>query len=241
MPEPRFHPQQRSVLREPSLFFSRPLRRAHRLFRSFPAGDYRTILDVGAHQGSFTDLAIPYFAPERLWLVEADPEYGSALKAKYSNNLAVTVIPCAISNVSGRVNLRINSHRDSSSILPMESISQKTFGIKMAETGIVEVTAWTLDELFEREKIAHVDLMKVDIQGAERLMIEGGAAALAKVDLLYIELSFERFYAGAPLAHEIEALLWERGFRLRSLHESRMGANGALGYTNALFLRPPAG
>ncbi len=237
MPEPRVHPQRRKFLREPSIFLSRPLRRAHRLFRNFPPGDYRTVLDVGAHQGSFTDLAIPYFAPEKIWLVEADPEYSAALKAKYSDNPAVTVIPCAISNLSGHVKLRINSHRDSSSILPMESISQRTFGIKMAETGTVEVPAWTLDELFEREKISHVDLMKVDIQGAERLMIESGETALARVDLLYIELSFERFYAGAPLAHEIEALLWERGFRLRSLHESRLGANGALGYTNALFLR----
>lgn len=225
-------------MREPALFLSRPLRRAHRLFRNFPPGDYRTILDLGAHQGSFTDLAIPYFAPDRLWLVEADPEYSAALQQKYAANPAVTVVPCAISNLSGHVKLRINSHRDSSSILPMEAISQKTFGIKMAETGTVEVPAWTLDELFEREQIAHVDLMKVDIQGAERLMIEGGEAALTRVALLYIELSFERFYAGAPLAHEIEALLWERGFRLRSLHESRIGSNGALGYTNALFLRP---
>jgi len=160
------------------------------------------------------------------------------LKQKYSTQPEVTVIPCAISNLSGHVKLRINSHRDSSSILPMESISQKTFGLKMSETGTVDVPAWTLDELFEREKISHVDLMKVDIQGAERLMIEGGESALAKVDLLYIELSFERFYAGAPLAHEIEGMLWERGFRLRSLHESRLGSNGALGYTNALFLRP---
>ena len=82
--------------------------------------------------------------------------------------------------LGGQVELRINSHRDSSSILPMESISQKTFGIKMAETGTVDVPASTLDELFEREKISHIDLMKVDIQGAERLMIEGAEAALAK-------------------------------------------------------------
>ena len=80
--------------------------------------------------------------------------------------------------------------------------------------------------------------MKVDIQGAERLMIEGGEAALTTLGLLYIELSYERFYSGAPLAHEIESLLWERGFRLRSLHESRLGKNGALAYTNALFMRP---
>lgn len=240
MPSPRFSPARRSVLSEPSIFLSRPLRRAHRLFRNFPPGDYRTVLDVGAHQGSFSDLVIPYFRPDRLWLVEADPEYGAALQKKYADNPKVTVIPCAISNLSGHVKLRINSHRDSSSILAIEPISQSTFGIQMAETGMVEVPARTLDELFERERIAHVDLMKVDIQGAERLMIEGGAAALARVDLLYIELSFERFYTGAPLAHEIEALLWEHGFRLRSLHESRLGANGALGYTNALFLRPSA-
>ena len=238
---PRINPARRSILGEPSLLFSRPLRRAYRLFRKFPEGDYRAIVDIGAHQGSFVDLTLPYFAPERVWAVEADPEYAAALKQKYADNTAVTIVPCAISNLNGHVKLRINSHRDSSSILPIEEISQRTFGLKMAETGMVEVPALTLDELFAREGIAHVDLMKVDIQGAERLMIEGGGIALAKVDMLYIELSFERFYSGAPLAHEIEALLWERGFRLRSLHESRLAANGSLAYTNALFVRPRAG
>ena len=233
----RINPGQRRAFAEPGLWFSRPLRRAHRLFRSFPAGEYRHILDVGAHQGSFTDLALPYFRPERVWLVEADPEYSAALAARFAANPAVTVIPCAISNLSGHVELRINSHRDSSSILPIESISERTFGLTMLETAMVKVPACTLDEVFQREQISRIDLLKVDIQGAERLMIEGGAQALARVELLYIELSYERFYAGAPLAHEMEDLLWQHGFRLRSLHESRLGANGALAYTNALFLR----
>ncbi len=236
---PRVQPKNRRALSEPSLLFSRPLRRAHRLFHDFPAGDYRYILDVGAHQGSFTDLALPYFKPDHVWMVEADPDYSAALKVRYAATPAVTVLPCAILNASGHVELRVNSHRDSSSILPIESISEKTFGLTMTETATVNVPACTLDELFERERITRIDLMKVDIQGAERLMIEGGTKALARVELLYIELSYERFYAGAPLAHEMEDLLWQRGFRLRSLHESRLGANGALAYTNALFLRVP--
>ena len=237
MPPPRIHPATRRPLAEPGLWFSRPLRRAHRLFHGFPAGEYRNILDIGAHQGSFTDLALPYFKPDHLWMVEADPECSAALQDRYASNPAVTVLPCAISNATGHVELRVNSHRDSSSILPIESISEKTFGLKMTEMATIQVPAFTLDELFERESITRIDLMKVDIQGAERLMIEGGAKALARVDLLYIELSYERFYVGAPLAYEMEDLLWQRGFRLRSLHESRLGANGALAYTNALFLR----
>ncbi len=233
----RMQPEKRRALTEPGLLFSRPLRRAHRLFRGFPAGEYRNILDLGAHEGSFTDLVLPYFKPDRIWLVEADPDYSAVLQARYAANPAVTVIPCAISNASGHVELRINSHRDSSSILPIESVSEKTFGLKMTEMATVKVPACTLDELFERERITRIDLMKVDIQGAERLMIEGGVQALACVELLYIELSYERFYAGAPLAHEMEDLLAQHGFRLRSLHESRLGSNGALAYTNALFLR----
>ena len=237
MPSPRIHPKSRRPLIEPGLWLSRPLRRAHRLFRDFPAGDYRNILDLGAHQGSFTDLVLPYFKPDRVWMVEADPEYSAALGARYAANPVVSVVSCAISNAAGHVELRINSHRDSSSILPIEAVSEKTFGLTMTETATVKVPACSLDELFARERIDLINLMKVDIQGAERLMVEGGASALARVELLYIELSYERFYAGAPLAHEMEDLLWQRGFRLRSLHESRLGATGALAYTNALFLR----
>src|SRR5262249_23933099 len=98
VPTPRIFPGQRNACRAPAILFSRPLRRAHRLFRNFPAGEYRTIVDLGAHQGSFTDLAVPYFSPERLWLVEADPEYADALKRKYAGNSTIAVVPCAVSN-----------------------------------------------------------------------------------------------------------------------------------------------
>ena len=61
-----------------ALPFQARLRRAHRLFRSFPACPYETFLDVGAYEGEFTDSLLAYFTPQHVWLVEADPDQAAA-------------------------------------------------------------------------------------------------------------------------------------------------------------------
>ena len=48
-----------------------------------------------------------------------------------------------------------------------------------------------------REKLENVDLLKLDLQGAERLVLTGGAEVLDRVSVIYTEVFFEQLYAGA--------------------------------------------
>ncbi len=221
-----------------SVIFNRNLRKAHRLFRTFPVAKYDSIMDIGAHRGEFALRAGAYFEPSRTWLVEADPAMVEILRRDFPANPGWTVIHSAVSDVSGQVELRVNEHRESSSILPIEEISARTFGKEMKEVNRLTVPSLSLDDLFDQYDIPGVDLMKVDIQGAEKLLIVGGPRALDKTHAIYLEVNFERFYSGAPLFAEIDGLLRDSGFRLRSFHENRLGADGALAYANALYIKP---
>ena len=160
------------------------MRRSHRQFRQFPKGCYQTIFDIGVCHGEFTDLALAYFDPEKIWMLEADLEFVEKLKAKYSKNPRCEVAHAAITDRSGDVTFQVNEHRPSSSLLQIGENTGVVFGMSMREDFSVTVPGCSLDDFFEEHAIESVDLMKVDIQGAERLLVKGGQKALRKVRLL---------------------------------------------------------
>jgi FkbM family methyltransferase len=197
-------------------------------------------MDIGAFQGRFTDAALAYWRPDRVWLVEANPDMATALREKYRRRSECHIIHAAIADRSGTANLRVNECLASSSILPILPDAEGVFGQTLAERQVLAVPARSLDALFEEHDIDRVDLMKVDIQGAERQLIEGGRHALKSVGGLYIEVMFNPQYAGAAGFEELYRLLCDAGFRLRGLSKGRLGTDGALAYADALFVRPAA-
>ncbi|MBL9171084.1 MAG: FkbM family methyltransferase [Verrucomicrobiales bacterium] len=213
------------------------LRRAHRLFRAFPVLPYRHFLDVGAFEGEFTDSVLSYFQPDRVWQVEADPDQSGLLQAKYREESRVKVIPAAIADQSGTLEFHVNQHRPSSSLIPIASSAAGVFQKEMNEARVVRVPALSLDELFEKEALPDIDLMKVDIQGAERLLIQGGTKSLKRIRLVFMEVWFQECYQGSALFPEVQTMMTGSGFKLRSFHEFRKGSDGNLVYSNALYYR----
>lgn len=218
--------------------FRPPARRARRLFRHFPLAACQTVLDVGAFEGEFADSVLAYYAPQRVWLVEADPEQAAKLQRKYSGETRFHVIAAAVSDRTGTVEFRVNEHRPSSSLVPIAEQTEAVFNKSMAEARTVRVPALSLDDLFQQHQLPVIDLMKVDIQGAERLLVAGGQRALTQVRQLFLEVWFEECYRGAALFPELHTALTPLGFKLRSFHEFRKGSDGNLIYTNALYVQP---
>jgi FkbM family methyltransferase len=73
------------------------------------------------------------------------------------------------------------------------------------------VPCWTLDTIFQKEWLTKIDLLWVDIQGAERDMICGGQQALRRTRYLFLEVESSELYAGQALRDELIAILgsWE--------------------------------
>ena len=220
--------------------FVRQLRRAHRQFRILPPGSYRKIVDVGVCYGEFTDLARAYFEPEKIWMVEADPELAAKLSEKYQGVSECEVTHAAIVDRTGELTFQVNEHRPSSSVLPIAEHTGRVFNKSMNELRSVTVPSLSLDDYFDRHGIGSVDLMKIDIQGAEKLLLQGGQKALQQVRLVHMELMFEACYTGCALFGELDPLMRSAGFRLRALDDFRRGSDGSLAYCNGLYFRPGA-
>ena len=66
-----------------------------------------------------------------------------------------------------------------------------------------------LDDIAE---IAHMDFLKMDIQGSERLVLLNGKNKLAETVAIQTEMSFVPLYKGQPVFGEMDLLLRELGF-----------------------------
>lgn len=73
--------------------------------------------------------------------------------------------------------------------------------------GITTVPSWTLDSIFKKDWLTKIDLLWVDIQGAEGDMILGGRKSLERTRYLFMEVECEEMYHGQALRDDLIAML----------------------------------
>ncbi len=81
-------------------------------------------------------------------------------------------------------------------------------------TGVNTVPCWKLDTIFQKEWLTKIDLLWVDIQGAERDMIAGGRCALDRTRFLFMEVEDGELYAGQALRDDLIGML--AGWRINA-------------------------
>ena len=212
-------------------------RRAYRNLRHLPRLEYRFVIDGGANRGSFTDAFLQLHRPERLVLVEAIPELAEKLRARYAGKPGISVVSAALSDKNGEAQFEINRSEASSSLLPIDPRNNEWFSRDLRVARTVQVPTMTLSALLEEQGLHTVDLLKLDLQGAERLVLTGGAAVLERVRVIYTEIFFEPLYAGAWLFPEMSQFLSGHGFKLCGLSNIVHAPDGDLVQANATFRR----
>jgi FkbM family methyltransferase len=219
----------------------RQYRRDYRIFRQFPAGSYRKVLDIGAHRGEFAAASRRFLGSEKIWLVEPQPGPAERLRQQFRPEDGFAVIEAAVSDRSGTAEFHVHEQRGSSSLLAIDPAAREVYGLDPDESAVIRVPCLSLDELFEKHGVGTVDLMKVDIQGAEHLLLRGGSRALEQIRAIYIEVNFQSVYEKGATFTEVHAPLAEKGFKLAFLDDFRRGQDGALAYANAFYWKPGAG
>jgi FkbM family methyltransferase len=218
--------------------FDKQYRRAFRNLRHLPPVEYRFVVDAGANRGAFTDAFLRLHHPERMVLVEAIPELAFKLQEKYSGDPRICVVGAALSDRNGEAQFEINRSEASSSLLPIDPRNSKWFARDLSVARSVEVPTLTLPALIQREKMERIDLLKLDLQGAERLVLTAAAEMLDRVKVIYTEVFFEELYAGAWRFWETNEFLSSHGFKLCGLSNIVHAADGDLLQANATFRKP---
>jgi FkbM family methyltransferase len=145
-----------------------------------------TVCDIGAHVGHYTLLAARLVGPRgHVYAFEPEPENYALLKRNvelngYGN---VTCVPKAVSNRSGVLEFYVSRQGNDRHSL-IETPSAQAHASKQ------EVAAITLDEFAASMGWPRIDVIKMDIEGAEPLAIAGMSELLRRSEQLSLVIEF---------------------------------------------------
>jgi FkbM family methyltransferase len=200
------------------------------------------IFDVGARSGSTAFGLHSLFPAARIECFEPARESFQLLEERFRSVPQVHCHHSAVAESSGTRRLQLSRTDSTNSLLDAGSefgLAVDPRHVEVVGEEVVEVV--TLDDFCKRESIEHIDLVKLDIQGAEMLALRGAERLLADgaIDAILAEVSFFQLYESQSLAWEIQAHLEARGYHLFGLYDLTHGRNGMLAWGDALFVSAP--
>ena len=104
-----------------------------------------------------------------------------------------------------------NEYSPSSSFLDLADTHKQNFE-EAAESNKVTVQVDRLDNIFDSRSLAMPLLIKIDVQGFEDKVIQGGINTLQKAKIVICELSFIELYKGQLLFADLFASFAKLGF-----------------------------
>ena len=199
--------------------------------------DIKSIIDIGANEGQFAKTIRAIFPTASIYSFEPLPDVYEKLSMLCLEDPKLQVFNLALSNDSEIKQMFKSSFSPSSSILPMLDLHKKEWPDSSSNT-IVEVNSITLDDWIEAFNEIFNDnfLIKLDVQGYELPVIQGGINTLKQAKIVLIEVSFYEFYENQPLFDDVYDCLRKLGFEYRgNLHQFLSKDNKKIIFADAIF------
>ena len=142
------------------------------------------VVDVGAHLGVYTNFFTQVINDGgKIYSIELNPSTFNRLQTSFSSHKNVILLNKAVSNNNGVVDFyHDGGHTQTTNILGFDA--NKNINDKIGSIESVR-----LDTLLEKEE--NIDLIKIDVEGAEIKVLEGLEGVILKVKYLLVECHME--------------------------------------------------
>lgn len=213
------------------------------------------ILDVGSYTGTSLVRFKSIWPDSKVHCFEPTPEAFQILKnTAEPHGASVNLHQLAISDFNGvdlfyiqGINQGLNSliprNVNAKDSLFISNIQNLTESEKQAELNelnkeAVEVEVRTLDHVDQEANFPNIDLLKIDVQGAESRVLKGAEKVLEKTDNILVEISLYDLYESSTSFLDIESITSKHGFSLFTFSEiSYNPMNGRIDWVNALYTK----
>lgn len=168
----------------------------------------KTIFDIGSRDGHQSVEFKNWFPEAKIIAFEANPNQISEMK-RVTNGYDIQIVQKALGNYNGKTKFFIcrNNVGASSLFKVNDHLRSKEWPQYEIETGIVRLDTWCSDN-----KIKEIDLLWMDVQGAEKVVAEGIGDLLYNVKAICSEAEIEHMYHGSSLKKDLDELLSKYGF-----------------------------
>lgn len=179
------------------------------------------LFDIGANLGQTIDRFESLFSKPKIFSFEPTPSLFNSLNEKYDKRKNIHLSDYAITNEEKTVSFNI--HETSSGSSSIENvISDSRFAKRRnLENNItkVNVKGISLDKFCRENKVNHIDLLKIDVQGHEKEVLEGATELIKnqKINIIEIEVIIGEAYVKKVNFYDIEQYLIPNNYRLVAL------------------------
>jgi FkbM family methyltransferase len=197
----------------------------------------KTIIDIGANSGMFSKTANYLYKDSKIIAFEPLKECFTKLKKLSSTISTFECYNYAIGNKIEKSRIFKNPFDYSSSLLEMANLHKEAFHMP-DKVEIEDIEVITLDKALHSRKLEKPILIKIDVQGYEKFVIDGASEILKETDILICELSFYNLYNNQVLFGEIYNQIIKLNFRfLGPIDELLHPQNNAVLQVDGLFIR----
>lgn len=197
------------------------------LFRYFDKDNEIIIFDIGACEGEDSIKYANIFPFSKIYAFEALPSNVDKINAninRYGNN-NISVISEALSNKVGSASFFVSSGKPegyednndwdfgnkSSSLLQPDKVKEHFQWLSFNTE--IQVKTNTITNYCNVNGINSIDIIHMDVQGAELLVLEGAKGFLNNIKMIWLEVEAVSLYKNQPLKQDIEHFMKEHKFR----------------------------
>jgi FkbM family methyltransferase len=196
------------------------------------------IFDVGAYHGFIARHFRSLFPDATIYAFEPFCESFQVLKQNTESDANIKAINIGFFSVNGSQQFNCNSSAYTNSLLASDKDGVNTWGEGVLETAkVVEANFQTIDSFVDINKVSHIDILKLDVQGAEpHVMI--GASEFCKrkgIRMIYSEIITQPTYSGQKRLDQVLAAFYDQGFDLYNIYNMSNTPEGRLRQVDVIF------
>ncbi|WP_034474640.1 FkbM family methyltransferase [Aestuariibacter salexigens] len=203
-------------------------------FNNLVSCDKPVIFDVGAHKGESVEFFRSLFPACDIHCFEPNPDSWAHLETLTNIHLH----KCALGKTTGKAKFYVQSISHLSSLLEINRDSSDSLGYaKHAENTAIDVDVFTGSDMARKQHINHIDILKVDVQGAEVDVLSGFSDYLPYINTIIVEIGLFDFYSRRSSFYAIEEQIRQHFQLWDILKLSKNPANFRTDWVEAVYRR----
>jgi FkbM family methyltransferase len=180
-----------------------------------------TVFDIGSRDGLQAVELADTFRKSEVVAIECNRDTLEQCRLNIAHNSRIKLVDKAINSYTGRCCFypidparTITTWSDGNPGASSLFLATGEYPAEKYAQTEVEVDCTRLDDLCRELQIDTIDLIWMDLQGAELLALQSAGELLDKVRYIYTEVSHRPIYDGQCLFDDVDAFLVTNGFRV---------------------------
>jgi FkbM family methyltransferase len=196
-----------------------------------------TVLDIGANEGQYAKQIRSILPEAMIYSFEPIPAVYQKLIANGELKYKFKAFNVGLGTKKEFIQMNLNEFSPSSSLLDMTDLHRNNVPLAQ-KTDKITIEIHPLDMYMNQIDINDSLLIKIDVQGFEDKVIDGGVEIIKKAKAITVEVSFQELYQSQPLFKDVYDRLIRLGFEyMGNLDNYFDQKTGAPLYSDALFIK----